>query len=103
MKNLQNIAGVLASISDPEEMQSFLNEILTKTEQEALSLRWQLLKLLDDGVSQRTIARQLGVSLCKITRGAKILKQPDSLTRKFLQEPEIQEPEVQEERQSSEV
>ena len=98
MKNLQNIAGVLTSISNPDEMQSFLNEILTKTEQEALSLRWQLLKLLDDGVSQRTIARQLGVSLCKITRGAKILKQPDSLTRKFLQEREVQE-----ERQSNEV
>lgn len=91
MKNPQDIAHVLAAISDSEEMRTFLSEILTKTEREALSLRWQLLKLLDEGVSQRAIARQLGVSLCKITRGARILKQQDSLTRKFLQERQVNE------------
>lgn len=84
MENMHKMAQVLASISDPEEMKAFLGEILTRSECDNLSLRWQLLKLLDNGVSQRAIAQQLGISLCKITRGAKILKQPDSLTQKFL-------------------
>lgn len=81
---MQDIAKVLASITDPQEMSDFLTEILTPSERENLALRWQLLKLLDRGVSQRAIAQQLEVSLCKITRGAKILKQADSLTQRFL-------------------
>ena len=84
MKKIQDIAQVLALISDPEEMSGFLSEILTESERENLALRWKLLELLHDGVSQRTISDQLGVSLCKITRGAKILRQADSLTQKFL-------------------
>ena len=33
------------------------------------------------GKSQRTIARELGLSLCKITRGARLARDPDSVFR----------------------
>ena len=42
------------------------------------------MQLLHKGLPQRDIAEQLGISLCKITRGAKILKQNDSISRKML-------------------
>jgi TrpR family trp operon transcriptional repressor len=40
--------------------------------------------MLMEGVPQRQIADELGVSLCKITRGAKILKQIDSVSKQHL-------------------
>ena len=42
------------------------------------------MRLLHGGMSQRTIAAKLRVSLCKITRGAKVLRDPRSLCRTIL-------------------
>ncbi len=65
-------------------MQRFLEEMLTPAERKDLALRWALMQRLMDGVPQRHIAEELGVSLCKITRGAKILKQNDSISKHHL-------------------
>ena len=65
-------------------MRRFLEEILTPAERKDLALRWELMRMLMDGISQRQIAEELGVSLCKITRGAKILKQNDSISKQHL-------------------
>jgi TrpR family trp operon transcriptional repressor len=51
---------------------------MTPAELENLELRWQLLRLLAGGVPQREIASRLGISLCKITRGSRILKDRES-------------------------
>jgi TrpR family trp operon transcriptional repressor len=47
------------------------------------------MKKLKEGESQRNIAKELHVSLCKITRGAKILKQPDGIINKILSNEKI--------------
>ncbi len=75
---------VLASLSTEEEVQQFLGEMLTDNERLDVALRWHLLELLSEGVSQRRICDQLGISLCKITRGSKILKDEQSVARKKL-------------------
>jgi TrpR family trp operon transcriptional repressor len=67
-------------------MDRFLSEILTPAELHDLALRWELMNKLSQGDSQRQIASELGISLCKITRGAKILKDMQSISRKFLAE-----------------
>ena len=58
--------------------------MLTPTELHDLVLRWELLELLEQGVSQRKVATKLGISLCKITRGAKILKRSGSVAARVL-------------------
>lgn len=75
---------MLASLSSPDEAQLFLQELLTANERRDVVLRWQLLELLDAGVSQRKIAAMLGISLCKITRGSKILRDDKSVVRRKL-------------------
>ncbi len=65
-------------------METFLSELLTPSELHDLVLRWELLELLKEGVSQRKVAARLGVSLCKITRGAKLLKRADSVAARML-------------------
>lgn len=65
-------------IKDEKLMQDFFRSILTPAEIRDISLRWELVKLLDQGYSQREIARKLKVSLCKITRGSRELSKPRS-------------------------
>ena len=75
---------ILSSISSPDEIRCFLQELLTENERLDIALRWHLLELLEEGVSQRKIADRLGVSLCKITRGSKLLKDDKSVARRKL-------------------
>lgn len=80
----KDLIDMLCDISDPKTMHQFLSEILTPAEKKDLTLRWELLKRLAHGESQRSIAKGLHISLCKITRGAKILKDPSSFCARVL-------------------
>ena len=73
-------------------MQEFLTEMLTPSERRDLTLRWELMRRLKKGIPQRKIAAELGISLCKITRGAKILKQDHSISKHYLNAGEKDEP-----------
>ena len=81
---LVRFAAAAALVTDPRELETFLSELLTPTELHDLVLRWELLELLEQGVSQRKVAAKLGISLCKITRGAKILKRSGSVAARVL-------------------
>ncbi|MDR3161982.1 MAG: trp operon repressor [Spirochaetaceae bacterium] len=77
-ENFDELARLLAAIHDPELMASFLRCLLTPAETADIASRWALVKALEKKVPQREIARDLGLSLCKITRGSRELKKPDS-------------------------
>lgn len=74
MDRIRELAAVLAQLDDIDLIEGFIRSILTDREIRDLSLRWELVKRLRRGDTQRTIARDLGVSLCKITRGSRELK-----------------------------
>jgi len=84
LQALDQIAGILARIEDRKLIREFLICILTKYEIKEIAGRWELVKLLYEGMSQRRIAEQLGMSLCKITRGSKELKKRDSAFKTVL-------------------
>ena len=84
MLSLADICSVMCDVSEPVQMQEFLTEILTPSECRDLALRWELMRRLKKGIPQRRIAAELGISLCKITRGAKILKQDHSISKHYL-------------------
>jgi len=81
---ISELSAHLATLDDVELIERFLDEIMTPAEKKAVALRWELMKLLKQGVSQRKIAADLGISLCKITRGSRIIKDPDSVTNILL-------------------
>ena len=68
------VAGI-GSLSSDEERKAFLQTVLTPGELDDIVRRWEILELLSSGMPQRAIAEKLGVSLCKITRGARMLKE----------------------------
>jgi len=82
---VDTVAEVFSRIGSAEEMRRFFDEILTPSEMRTLALRWRLLQRLHAGVPQRKIAGDLSISLCKITRGSKILKERGSVTARLLQ------------------
>jgi len=75
---LNELAEALAREDNPRLIKDFLESLLTKNEVSDISSRWTLVRLIDRGMSQRTISRELGLSLCKITRGSRELKKEDS-------------------------
>ncbi|MBF0468390.1 MAG: transcriptional regulator [Desulfamplus sp.] len=79
----------IMSIEDLDELNSFFDEILTPGELADLSLRWKLLQDLYSGMTQRKIAEKYGISLCKITRGSKILKKESSVVHKMLEKKKL--------------
>ena len=84
MESHRELSAIIAGITDPEEMADLLEEILTPKELKDLTLRWELLKSLHSGQTQRAIAAEYKISLCKITRGSKILKKQESIINKIL-------------------
>jgi len=86
MDDLQELIGVFTRTQNYEAMQKLFEELFTQREKYDFALRWRLMKELHHGKTQREIASDLGISLCKITRGSKILKSPGSEIKKILKE-----------------
>ncbi len=84
MSEIKDLSIILFKLNSADEIDSILNEIMTPNEIRDISLRWQLLQKLKKGETQRHIASDLGISLCKITRGSKILKNKNSISYKVL-------------------
>jgi len=80
----KELIDIFARTQDPQEMEVLFQEIFTPSEIGTLTLRWQLLKDLYEGKTQRKIAAEHKISLCKITRGSKILKAQGSYLKKVL-------------------
>jgi TrpR family transcriptional regulator, trp operon repressor len=86
VKSKNELVDALCQIRQRDEMTHFLQEILTENEMEDVIFRWRLMKDLHKGETQRHIAKKHGISLCKITRGSKILKEEDSMSLKLIKE-----------------
>ena len=78
------MARAFAATDDPEFIETFLRSLLTPGEIADVAARWALVKALDRKVPQREIAKELGLSLCKITRGSRELKKENSAFRRML-------------------
>jgi TrpR family trp operon transcriptional repressor len=84
-ENLGEMSRTLAAIREPELIESFLRCLLTPAETADIAARRALVNALDQGQPQREIAKDLGVSLCKITRGSRELKKKNSAFRRIME------------------
>ena len=83
-ENLRELARALAKASDSALVEDLLRCLLTPAETADIAARWALVKALEQKIPQREIARDLGLSLCKITRGSRELKKPGSAFQRIL-------------------
>ncbi|MBI5753697.1 helix-turn-helix domain-containing protein [Candidatus Peregrinibacteria bacterium] len=81
---VKELAKTVASIRDNELAEAFLHNILTPAELDEISKRLQIVKLLMKGVSQRDVAKKLGVSMGTVSRGSRELKYGENGFKKIL-------------------
>ena len=77
-ENLAELSQALSLTGDSSLIEDFLRCLLTQAEIADIAGRWALVKALRQKKTQREIARDLGISLCKITRGSRELKKHNS-------------------------
>lgn len=72
-KALKRVTKVLNS-AEGSELEKVLEDLLTPAEIHDIDERLLIVKALKKGETQREIAKKLGVSIYKVTRGAHVLK-----------------------------
>ena len=70
--------------ADAALIEDFFYSLFTSAEADEMAKRWALVKELSQGMPQRRVAEDLGLSLCKITRGSRELKKQNSAFRAML-------------------
>ncbi len=72
--HLNELLDHLLTMQDSASLEEALRDLLTPAELTEVCNRLQILRMLEAGVPQREIARQLGVGIATVTRGARALK-----------------------------
>lgn len=80
---LRDLAAAMAGLG-ADKLHEVFSALLTPREREKIALRWKLVCMLEQGITQRAIASELGISLCKITRGSHELKYGPEAFRKAI-------------------
>ena len=70
----EDLLRVLSMSTDIDLVRRLLHDILTPHELSAIRERWEIVKRLDEGKSQRAIRDEIGVSVTTISRGNRQLK-----------------------------
>lgn len=78
------IEELLCFIADPDEMTQLLETFLTLKELSELENRLKILEMLSQGISQRQIARTLGVGIATVTRGAQAYNRHKVILDKYV-------------------
>ena len=64
----RDLAAALASLRDADEALRFLRDLCTVNELRELAARWEVARLLDEGVSYHDISERTGASSATISR-----------------------------------
>jgi TrpR family trp operon transcriptional repressor len=74
MKSTITLAEAFIKIgNDKKRVEKFLNDLLTPVEYRELSTRLEIVRLLNEGMPHKTIAKNLKVGVATVTRGSKAL------------------------------
>ena len=82
----RELLNIIFAIKDTDALEQLFKDLITPAELDDLTLRWKLLKDLHQGIPQRKIAEKYGISLCKITRGSKVLKKKEGVMADILKQ-----------------
>jgi TrpR-related protein YerC/YecD len=71
---MEDLLEAIVGFEDPEEAGRFLRDLCTLSELEAMAHRWQVVKLLDEGLPYQEVSRRTGASTTTVTRVAHWLR-----------------------------
>jgi TrpR-related protein YerC/YecD len=71
---IKDLLGTVLRLEDLEEAQRFFRDLCTLAELEAMAHRWQVAKLVDQGLPYHEVSRRTGASTTTVTRVAHWLR-----------------------------
>jgi TrpR-related protein YerC/YecD len=71
---MEDLFETVQGLESPDEVEHFLRDLCTLSELEAMAHRWEVVKLLDQGLPYQEISRQTGASTTTVTRVAHWLR-----------------------------
>ena len=71
---MEDLFEAIRSLEGKDEVERFLRDLCTLSELEAMAHRWEVVKLLDQGLRYQEIARRTGASTTTVTRVAHWLR-----------------------------
>ena len=83
-ESLKLITDTLWRINTIEDLSGVLTDLLTPAEITEIADRIRLLKMLQEGKTQRAIAEELAISVTTVSRGNRILQYEDNTISKYL-------------------
>jgi TrpR-related protein YerC/YecD len=69
-----DLLAVMTSLTNVDELRSFLTDLCTRSELTAMTHRWQAVRLVDAGVPYAKIAELTGASTTTVTRVSQWLR-----------------------------
>lgn len=73
-RELPQLYKAILTLKTPAECKKFLRDLCTITEIRAMTERWQVARMLEEGIPYREISKKTGMSTTTITRIADWLK-----------------------------
>src|SRR5947207_12513012 len=67
-KQHRELFGAIASLRKPDEVERLLRDLCTRSELDAMAHRWEVAKLLDEGLPYLEVARRARASTTTVTR-----------------------------------
>jgi len=84
-KEHRELFETIASLRTKDEAQRFLRDLCTRAELDAMAHRWQVARLLDEGLPYLEVARRAHASTTTVTRVAQWLRRGEGGYRLALQ------------------
>lgn len=82
--SLKRTAQILLRANDEKDLVKVLEDLLTPGEVQDLAERILIVEALLTGKPQREVAKKLGVSISKVTRGSQLLQYGNGALKKLL-------------------
>ncbi|MBI2092249.1 MAG: trp operon repressor [Deltaproteobacteria bacterium] len=79
----RELIDLIESSHSKGEMNELLTALLTPSEYKELAKRWQIVKKLIEGATQREIRNELKVSIATVTRGSREIQYGNGVFKKF--------------------
>jgi TrpR-related protein YerC/YecD len=84
---MQDLFATIVALRTKQEVERFFRDLCTLSELEAMSHRWQVVQLLEQGLPYLEIAEQTGASTTTVTRVAHWLRHGEGGYRLALERP----------------
>jgi TrpR-related protein YerC/YecD len=84
-KEHRDLFETVASLRTKDEAQRFLRDLCTRSELDAMAHRWQVARLLDEGLPYLEVAKRAHASTTTVTRVAQWLRRGEGGYRLALQ------------------